>query len=203
VTPVEYLVARDGPPARRGLAYDYVLGGDGLYVAAEGRYVKALIPVAPARVRGLPPLCPAVELPAGRLPQALWDQIVAVAADRPEREVLLAVRAELSGYRLIRPLQIGGALRVVYRPTADVLLQIHSHGAYSARFSATDDADEQGFGVYGVVGGLLDGRPQVALRVGVYGYFWPLAWEAVFLGERGSFEDLHGDPEEGDDGIPD
>lgn len=200
---VEYLVARDGPPPRRGLAYDYVLGGDGLYVVAENQYLEARVPVARASVRGLPPLHPAVTLRAGRLPQALWDQIVAVAAARSEREVLLAVSAERSGYQLIRPTQIAGALRVVYRPPTDVLLQIHSHGAFPACFSATDDADEQGFGLYGVVGGLLSERPQVALRVGVYGYFWPVPWEGVFVGERAPFQDVHCDLEEVGDGLPD
>ena len=64
----------------------------------------------------------------------------------------MAVRADPSGYQLFRPAQIAGPLRVVYRPPPDVLLQIHSHGAYPAWFSTTDDADEQGFGLYGVVG---------------------------------------------------
>jgi hypothetical protein len=161
--------------------------------------------VVRASVRGLTPLYPTVTLRAGPLPQTFWEQIVAVAAVRPEREVLLAVRAGPSGYQLIRPTQIAGALRVVYRPTADALLQIHSHGAYPACFSATDDADEQGLGLYGVVGGLLSERPQVALRVGVYGYFWPVPWEAVFEGDRGRCRDVHFDPPEGTDGddVPD
>ena len=32
---VEYQIARDGLPPRRGLAYDYVLAGDGLYLIAQ------------------------------------------------------------------------------------------------------------------------------------------------------------------------
>lgn len=201
---VEYLVARDGPPPRRGIAYDYVLAGDGLYVVAENEYLEARVPVVRATVRGLATLHPTVTLRAGRLPQALWERIVSVAAARPAREVLLTVSASPSGYQLIRPAQIGGALRVVYRPTADTLLQIHSHGAYPARFSATDDADEQGFSLYGVVGGLLSACPRVALRVGVYGYFWPVPWETVFEGKRDRFRDVHLDPPDGtDDDVPD
>ena len=83
---------------------------------------------------------------------------------------------------------------MVYRPPRDALLQIHSHGAYPAYFSATDDADEQGFGLYGVVGRLGSERPEVALRVGVYGYFLPVPLEAVFEGDRGRFRDVHFDP---------
>lgn len=202
---VEYLIARDGPPPRRGLAYDYLLAGDGLYVATEGPHLAARVPVARATVRGLPSLHPCFALRRGRLPQGLWGQIVAVAGARPERELLLAVSAEPSGYQLLRPPQVAGRLRVVYRPLADVLLEIHSHGAYPACFSRTDDADEQGFGLYGVIGRLGTERPEVALRVGVYGYFLPVPWEAVFEGDRGPFRDLHFDPPAGTDGdgVPD
>jgi PRTRC genetic system protein A len=203
---VEYLVARDGPPPRQGLAYDYVVAGDGLYVVADNRYLAARVPVARAVVRGLSPLYASLTLHAGRLPQGLWDQMVAVARARPEREVLLAVSLESSGYRLLRPTQLAGPASVVYRPPRDALLQIHSHGAYPARFSRTDDADEQGFGLYGVVGRLGSERPEVALRVGAYGYFLPVPWEAVFAGDRGPFRDVGfdgSDEMEGTGALPD
>jgi PRTRC genetic system protein A len=196
---VEYLVARHGPPSRRGLAYDYVVAGDGLYVVADNRYLAARVPVARATVRGLPPVYASLTLRAGRLPPGLWDQIVAVAFARPECEVLLAVSLEPSGYQLLRPAQLVGPASVIYRPPGDALLQLHSHGAYPARFSRTDDADEQGFGLYGVVGRLGSLRPEVALRVGVYGYFLPVPWEAVFAGDRGAFRDVGLDgPDEGE-----
>lgn len=50
----------------------------------------------------------------------------------------------------------------------------------------TDDADEQGFGLFGVLGRLNQGRPEVSLRVGIYGYFFPLPWGAVFDGDGGN-----------------
>ncbi len=200
---VEYLVARNGAPPRRGLAYDYVVAGDGLYVVADNRDLAARVPVARATVRGLPPLYASLTLRAGRLPQRFWAEIVAVARARPEREVLVAVTLEPSGYRLQRPAQRAGPTSVIYRPPRDALLQIHSHGAYAARFSPTDDADEQGFGLYGVVGRLGSERPEVALRVGVYGYFLPVPWESVFEGDRAPFRDTHFDPPVADDGAAD
>ena len=46
---VEYLVARDGRCRRAaGLAYDYVVAGDGLYVVADNRYLAVRVPVARA-----------------------------------------------------------------------------------------------------------------------------------------------------------
>lgn len=191
---VEYLVARDGPPGARGVAYDYLVAGDGLYVAAENERLAARVPVACATVRGLPPLHPLVALRGGRLPHDLWEQIVAAASAQADRELFLAVTAEASGHRLVRPAQLAGRLRVHYRPAADVLLELHSHGAFPARFSPTDDADEQGFALYGVIGRVGGACPEVALRVGVYGYFMPVPWEAVFDGERGPVRDVNFDP---------
>lgn len=193
---VDYLIARDGPPPREGLAYDYVLGGDGLYVSAENRYLEVRVPVAPASVRGLPNLYPSVTLRGGRIPQAIWDQVVAIACADTEREVLLVVSLEPSGYQLLRPRQLAGPVSIHYRPPCDVLLQIHSHGCYPASFSRTDDADEQGLGLYGVIGRLDCDQPQVSLRAGAYGYFLPVPWETVFAGDRGVFRDRNFDPPE-------
>jgi hypothetical protein len=36
---VDYLIARGSAPAPSGLAYDYVLAGDGLFVAAHNPYL--------------------------------------------------------------------------------------------------------------------------------------------------------------------
>ena len=47
---------------------------------------------------------------------------------------------------------------------------------------ATDDRDEQGFRVYGVVGRLDTATPELALRVGIYGHFAPVEWSQVFDG---------------------
>lgn len=188
---VDYLVARDGLPAPRGLAYDYLLGGDGLYLAARNRYLDVRVPVARAPVRGLPPLYPSVTIRPGRLPVELWQAIVATASEwcDANREVLLAVVHDTTGYRLICPEQLTGRTRLVYRPVDDVVLEIHSHHRFPAFFSTTDDADEQALRLYGVLGRLDTDRPEVALRVGAFGYFLAIPWETVFTGERGAFRD--------------
>lgn len=197
---VEYLIARDGLPPRRGLAYDYVLAGDGLYLVAENRYLDVRVPIAAADVRGLPPIYPAFTLRTGRLPQEVWEQIVEEARTqgRSGHEVLLAVTyEETAGYLLARPRQVVGPQQVVYQPLSAVVLEIHSHHRYAARFSRVDDADEQRLCVYGVLGRLDGDRPEAALRVGAYGYFLPVPWEAVFAGDRGAFRDAYFDPADG------
>jgi PRTRC genetic system protein A len=186
---VDYLVARNGPPPRSGAAFDYLLGGDGLFVAAENRCLRARVPVAPALVRGLPPLYAAIELRVGRLPHVLWDGIIAEMTAHQDTELLVAVMHDGAGYRLVRPAQVVRPFRVTYRPVPDAVLDIHSHRHLPDHFSAVDDTDEQGFRLYGVVGRLGSDHPEVALRVGVYGYFLSLPWEAVFAGDIGSFRD--------------
>ena len=45
-----------------------------------------------------------------------------------------------------------------------------------------------------MLGRLGTARPEVALRVGAFGYFLPVPWEAVFAGDRGAFRDAHYEP---------
>jgi hypothetical protein len=66
-----------------------------------------------------------------------------------------------------------------------------------------DDADEQRLCIYGVIGRLDAERPEVALRVGAYGYYLPLPWESVFAGEKSPYRDRVAEPEEAEDDLPD
>ena len=205
---VDYLVARDSLPPRRGLAYDYVLAGDGLYLVTENHLLSVRVPVARCTVRGLAPLYPACVLKQGRLPALLWEKFIALAyaCAHYEREVLCAVTyGENGGYHLVVPCQIVGRDNVYYRPLDDAVLEIHSHHRYRAYFSPTDDADEQRLCLYGVVGHLESSQPEVVLRVGAYGYSLPVSWESVFDGGRDRFHDVSFDePEEmrKDDDLP-
>lgn len=199
---VDYLVARDGSPPRSGLIYDYLLAGDGLWLAAENSALRVRAPVAAAAIRGLPALGGTCELRHGRLPAAIWAACVAVARGVAtyRHEILLLVLHGPGGYRLIVPEdQRATATRVVYTPPVlavgeAIALALHSHHTMPAFFSATDDADEQDLGLYAVVGRLLGASPEVIVRVGAYGHWLPVPWEAVFAGDRGSFRDLAFDP---------
>ena len=203
---VDYLVARDGPPPVSGPAYDYVMAGNGIYVQAENACLLARVPLADCEVRGLPALEPACVLKHGRLPRDLWQHIVAVAQTWAafDQEVLLTVRhAARLGYHLVVPRQTTGPTEITYRPAPNVVLEIHSHHAYPARFSPVDDADEQRLALYGVLGRLDTAQPQVALRLGVYGYCMPVPWEGVFEGDTGGFEDTFYKQESEDDDLSD
>ena len=201
---VDYLVTRDGSASLSGHAYDYVLAGNGVYVQAENPHLAARVSIAPCHVRGLPALEPAFVLKHGRLPLDLWQHIVAVAQSWAVfgQEVLLTVRHDARlGYHLVVPRQATGPTEITYRPAPNVVLEIHSHHAYPARFSPVDDADEQRLALYGVLGRLDTAHPQVALRLGVYGYFMPVQWDQVFDGVPGGFSDAFypGESEDDDD----
>ena len=191
---VDHLVARDGVPPRSGLAYDYVLAGDGLYLAAENAHLALRVPVARCAVRGLPAVHAACSLAHGRLPVRLWDQALGLARamGAASREVLLAVvHDERQGYRLVVPDQEVDATGVRYRPPTGAVLELHSHHRLPARFSPTDDGDEQGLRLYGVMGRLDRPRPHVALRAGAYGHFLPVPWDTVFDGSPADRAEVH------------
>jgi PRTRC genetic system protein A len=203
---VEYLIARDGVPAQHGVAYDYVLGGDGLYLHAQNRFLEVRVPVASASVRGLPPIYPSTELKTGRLPHALWQHILTVAqawASRGHEVMLVVTHDEATGYQLYVPRQATSATRVIYERRDRTVLEIHSHHRFPARFSSVDDADEQRLCLYGVIGRLDDEIPEVAMRVGAYGYYLPLPWESVFTGKKHPYRDLTSEPEGTENDVPD
>ena len=181
--PVGYLVNHPaGLAGVQGIGYDYVLGSGGVYVQSQGAHLTARVPVAPCEVRGLAPVAEKAELAHGLIPASLFELGLRWFQDAPDTERLFAVRWEGDAYRLVVPPQAGTATRLAYLPPAGVVAEFHSHGGSRAFFSATDDRDEQGFRIYGVVGRLDDPRPELSLRVGVYRHFAPLDWPQVFSG---------------------
>ena len=181
--PVGYLVNHPtGLAGAHGIGYDYVLGSGGVYVQSESAHLTARVPVASCEVRGLAPVAEKVQLTHGPIPAGLFEVGLRWFQDAPDTERFFAVRWDGRSYRPVVPPQLGTATRLAYVPPAGVVAEFHSHGSSRAFFSATDDRDEQGFRIYGVVGRLDAPRPELSLRVGVYGHFAPLDWHQVFDG---------------------
>ena len=181
--PVGYLVNHPGGLAGiQGIGYDYVLGSGGVYVQSQGAHLTARVPVAPGTVRGLAPVAEKVALSHGPIPAQLFELGLRWFQDDPGTERFFAVRWDGDAYRLVVPEQEGTASSLKYTPPAGVVAEFHSHGGSRAFFSATDDRDEQGFRIYGVVGRLDTPLPELSLWVGVYGHFAPADWPQVFSG---------------------
>ncbi len=173
-SPVGYLVNRPGGLAgSQGVGYDYVLGAGGLYVQSESAHLTARIPVAPAEVRGLAPVTEKLELAHGPIPAHVLELGLGWMLAAPDTERFFAVSWDGDAYRLVVPAQEGTGSSLTYRPPSGVVAEFHSHGRHRAFFSATDDKDEQGFRIYGVVGRLDTAQPELALRLGIYGHFAP------------------------------
>ena len=181
--PVGYLVNHnDGLTGAHGVGYDYVLGAGGLYVQSESAQLTARLLVAPCEVRGLASATEKVTLTHGPIPAGLFALGLRWFQDDPETERFFAVRWDGRTYRMVVPPQLGTATSLAYAPPAGVVAEFHSHGTSRAFFSKTDDGDEQGFRIYGVAGRLDTDRPELSLRVGVYGHFAPAQWSQVFVG---------------------
>ena len=171
-----------GLAGSQGVGYDYVLGAGGLYVQSESAHLTARIAVAPAQVRGLVPVTEKVELAHGPIAAHVFELGLSWMLAAPDTERFFAVGWDGDTYRLVVPPQEGTGSSLTYRPPSGVVAEFHSHGRHRAFFSATDDADEQGFRIYGVVGRLNALQPELTLRLGIYGHFAPMYWSQVFDG---------------------
>ena len=177
---VGYLFNTEASPVgERGIFYDYILAGNGVFVRAENYLVKATVAVSEATIRGLRPLQESVELRHGRIPQYIYHLALSTLMVNPYREQLVAIVWDGS-YRLKLPTQENGECWIKYQTLPDTVLEFHSHGLMSAFFSTADNRDEQGLGIYAVAGRLDRLIPEVAMRVGVYGYFAPVKFSEVF-----------------------
>ena len=181
--PVGYLVNHpSGLAGLQGVGYDYVLGSGGLYVQSRSAHLVARVLVGPATVRGFAPVTENVQLTHGPIPACLFELGLRWVQETPGTERFFAVRWDGTSYRVVVPEQAGTPASLTYQPPAGTVAEFHSHGRGRAFFSATDDRDEQGFRIYGVVGRLDTSRPELSLRMGVYGHFGPLRWGQVFGG---------------------
>jgi len=176
---IGYFVHGKATVPRHGI-YNYHMTGNGLFVQSDGRFIRAQVPVAWAKVRGLEPVEPMMTLVHGKVPLALFNLALNACLAEPDRERYLAFTWE-DGYHLWQPEQTVTESGVEYQTLDNVVLDLHSHGNMRPFFSATDNRDEQGFRLYGVVG-RLRGVPGIRLRVGVYGYFQEVHFEDVFDG---------------------
>jgi PRTRC genetic system protein A len=168
-----------GPVGERGIFYDYILAGNGVFIRAENPLIKATVAVSEAAIRDLWPLQNSVELRHGRIPKYIYDLALSALMANPYRERLIAVVWD-EGYHLKAPPQEAGDCWIKYQTLPDTVLEFHSHGLMSAFFSMTDNRDEQGLCIYVVAGKLDRLIPDVNMRVGVYGYFAHVKFSEVF-----------------------
>jgi PRTRC genetic system protein A len=203
---VTYHAHRCNPlPANDALAYQYILAGNGVFIRAETCFFEALLPIVSCTVRGLNLLQHHFQLKVPRIPARLLGTVLADArrARRPDgglNEVLYQFHHHGRAVQVKKPPQQATATNVLATGADDtaiddasIICDLHSHGNMRAFFSQTDDADEQAAKAYSVIG-KLDSKPEIRLRVGVYGYWMALPVTAVFT-SNGPFKDLYEEKE--------
>ena len=180
--PVNYLInSLAGLEGEPGVFYNYILAGNGLYLRAKNNQLEVTVCIAPQVVRGLAPLKEEIQLLHGKIPLYFFPLALSILCLKPDIEQYLAVTWQGS-YSLSVPSQSQTAVSVTYETLPGTVLDIHSHvGGVPARFSGIDNQDEQGLGLYAVVGDLRNLCPTIEVRLGVYGYFMPLEKEDVFV----------------------
>ncbi|MGB0383663.1 MAG: Mov34/MPN/PAD-1 family protein [Ardenticatenaceae bacterium] len=193
---IKYVIhASPALPPLKAIGYEYIIASNGIYVRAENRFISALIPVIPApqgTVRGLYPLTPSIKLKVARMPTSLLGDVLKDARQMRTKsgqlnEALYRFHYGGRQVRVDRPQQDASKTHV--RTTGDggpdVFLEIHSHGNMNAFWSGTDNRDERGFRIYGVIGN-LDLKPQIRLRLGLYGYYYNISQGLLFSGANQS-----------------
>ena len=165
-----------------GLGFDYLIAQNGLHVQSQNPFITARTQLSSAHVRGLTPANNLLHLPHGRIPKRVFETGLRWFQDTPQTERLFGIRWDGETYRIVTPDQTGHATKLHYRPEPGLIAEFHSHAHAGAFFSDTDDADEQAFRIYGVVGKLNTPWPALRLRIGIYGYFGDLDWTDVFEG---------------------
>lgn len=200
--PIQYHVYANGSRPPDPTFYSYVLCRQGLVKWAKNRHFEASILIAPATVAGLGTWACGVILNVPRIPPT-WLQSIfrhaLLAGENDVRVTHLPVEQMYhlhwlnESWQVSVPNQVGTTGRVSYRggDEQSIVLDLHSHHQMAADFSPIDNRDEQGLRFYAVIGRIYD-RPEIRLRLGVWGDFVELPLTTLFQG-AGPFIDRYGD----------
>lgn len=191
-----YFTTEQPLPGVRTTGYDYVTAGNGLFKRARNRHLEATIPLARARVAGLPELYPYVKLTGHKLPDSLLDVALQDArrlARRKPIEAMYHLYVQDGQVKLARPRQSGTAADLKYAGGGDphIICDLHSHCEMNAGFSITDDRDETGFRFYATMGRIFT-RPELVVRLGIYGDFYSVPVVTLFTGTGPFVEGANG-----------
>jgi hypothetical protein len=173
-------IVEAGSPALEGTTLPaFVIARDGLYL--RKRSLLGLSQTKVERVAHLPAGKPFLDYRLPKLPSELMGQVVGffrAVYDRQQTEALVLLLWQDDRFKLLVPPQSTTSVSVRHKldhsglPAGSRLVgTIHSHGAFSAFASATDEDDEADLdGLHVVVGDLLRRRPSLSAALVVDGY---------------------------------
>jgi PRTRC genetic system protein A len=162
--------------------YEYVYASNGTFVRAKRQGLQAIAPVTYYKAKGLRSLAAAVQMLYAPVPIALVQRMLeasCLACDAQGKpvEIVFHLYFENENWQLAIPDQEQTATSckpLDNKSYGKALIEIHSHHGMKAYFSETDNRDETGFRIYGVLGEIFT-NPQIRMRVGIYGHFHEIA----------------------------
>lgn len=160
----------------------FLAAADGLWLEVVRPWLHVLQPLARQAKVAMPygTLSPFVQMSCGQIPKELLAQFVEYAHTRMPNECAAWITwSEGGGFRLrlLDEINASRARVTVERPQLDdeehLVVDLHSHGTFSAGFSTTDNIDDRGeVKIAGVVGN-LDRETTFAFRICALGLFIP------------------------------
>lgn len=169
----------------------YLTGANGTLARSRRPGIEVGLPVGVhfQQVRGLAVVTPYVKWELPRVPLRLVELMLSVsrtlASPQPTEALFYLSYGEIpesdgviseGGWNLEAPAQRATGESVepertgAGTATERALIEVHSHHQMRAEFSAGDDTDELGwFRVYGVIGNIFE-RPEMRVRVAVFGH---------------------------------
>ncbi|MBI3761122.1 MAG: hypothetical protein HY260_04580 [Chloroflexi bacterium] len=109
------LAEQDAPlPPIVALGCEYVVAASGLFVRAEDSRTEALIPMSPARLRGLADVEPFARLKLPRVPSAFLWSVLASARRRMPNEAMYQFAHDGERWRCAMPEQRATATTLVF-----------------------------------------------------------------------------------------
>jgi PRTRC genetic system protein A len=173
-------IVEAGSPALEGTSLPaFVVARDGLYL--RKRSLLGLSQTKVERVAHLPRGKVFLDYRLGKLPAELMGQVVGffrAVHQRQQTEAIVLLLWRADHFELLVPVQSATSVAVRHKLDRSSLSAgsrlvgtIHSHGAFSAFASATDEDDEADLdGLHVVVGDLLGRRPSLSAALVVDGH---------------------------------
>ncbi|MFN6474025.1 MAG: Mov34/MPN/PAD-1 family protein [Nostoc sp. SerVER01] len=182
---VNYVIATSPelPPIAAQL-YEYIFAANGVFIRAKRSFMEAMWAIGECEIRGLAEVEAYLRWEGKQIPFYFLNQML-VDAQNTDNEVLWYLWQE-DNWLISKPEQSASTHSVtpVYPSLVNTdyekaMVEVHSHGDMRPFFSKQDDADEQGFRIYAVLGSVRS-RPAISVRIGLAGYFCPIPAYMVF-----------------------
>lgn len=176
---------KTAPTLGTGKLYRYVMGANGVFVYAKNDIFEAVIPIrAISRerdyVRGLEKVQTMFKI-VKKIEFDHLRRIIDVSRSVLPLEALFYLKFADGGWIVQIPQQYQTRCSVTPKLDRDYIpVEVHSHNTMDAFFSSTDDADETGLRIYGVLGHLDRPVVDLKMRISIYGHRAIIPYHWVF-----------------------